>query len=123
MPACRARAIGVGVGRTQHHQTRGGSSPASTGSAGEFEAIHPGHVHVEHGKVERVACAHCRGHRLQGLWTAFDTANLHAPALQLLQQDVAVGLVVVDHQHAHAGQRFGQRGQDTASWPPAGANR
>ena len=105
--------VGVGVGGAEHHQPRARQRRLRLDLAGELKAVHARHVHVENRDLERAAALHRLRHQRERLSPAVDTAHLHPPALQLLLQDVAIGLVVVHHQHAHAVQCAGraQRGR------------
>ena len=96
--------VGVGIGGTEHHQPGGGQRGPGLDAVRQLQAVHARHVHVQHGQLEGLPVLPGLLHGLQGLGPASDAVHLHAPALQLLAQDFAVGLVVVHHQHAPAGQ-------------------
>ena len=108
--------VGVGVGGAEHHQPCRRQRRLRLDCAGELKAVHARHVHVENRDLERAAGLRRLRHQRERLRPAVDAAHLHVPALQLLLQDVAIGLVVVHHQHAHTVQRAGraQRGR----WGP-----
>ena len=100
--------VGAGVGGAQHHQPRARQRRLTLDVLRQLQAVHAGHVHVQHRQLEGFAQARRLGHGGQRLRATVDTAYPHVPALQLLQQDVAVGLVVVHHQHAHFMQQVRQ---------------
>ena len=81
---CAGVWICADVGRTQHDQPGAQQRRLSLDVAGEFQAVHARHVHVQHGQVERATFAHRVGHRPQCLCATFDAVHPHVPSLQLL---------------------------------------
>ncbi len=72
--------------------------------ARQLQAIHFRHVHVQHGQLERAAVCHGARHQLQRRLAPLGAGHAHAPAFQLLLQNVAIGLIVIHHQHTHPAQ-------------------
>ena len=84
---------------------------------GELDAVHAGHVHVEDRQVELVAALDRRerlGRRRDGL-------AAEPPRVGLQVEDAPVDRVVVDDEHALAGQlaRHARRGGTRAARRPA----
>ena len=73
---------------------------------GELEAVHFGHLRVEHDQLKWTpgfgGFFKCR----QRLLTAFDRDGIHFPGGQLLLKNSAVGEIVVDDEGGQAAHRF-----------------
>jgi hypothetical protein len=72
--------------------------------AGELQAVHPGHLLVQDRHVVALAPFGGPAQLLQRLECILGLAVLHAPGDYLLVHDLAVRLVIVYYQHAHAAQ-------------------
>ena len=80
---------------------------------GQRQAIHARHLHVDDRQLEGVAVACGLAQLLQPGQAVVRRRAAHAHRLRVVVEDLGVGGVVVDHQHAAAGQlaRVGHRGQ------------
>ena len=111
--------VGGGIGGTEHHEPRRGQRRFGLDGRRKLKTVHGGHVHVENGQIKCLFFAHSAHHCIQRLHPALDAGHVHVPALQLVQQNVPVGRVVVHHQgpqalqcsavHGRGDDRAGQR--------------
>ena len=66
-------------------------------------------MHIQHRKLIAATALLRLQHQCQCLRTILGARHLHTPALQLLFEDTAIGLVIVHHQYAHVGKPGGGR--------------
>ena len=104
--------VGIGIGRAQHHDRRSGHRRLGADGIGQRHTVHARHVHVQNRQSVGPAISASLCHRVQRLLGAGHTLHCHLPAAELVQQDIAAGLVVIHDQHPHAIQPGGteQRG-------------
>ena len=76
---------------------------------GQFDAADAGHLHIDHGGLNRLGRCRCLRHHRQGLKAIDRDAAVGTPALQLQHQNAAIDGVVVDDQDAPRHQRAGRR--------------
>ena len=94
--------------RGQQHQAQIVPRPQDPEGLGQLDAIHPGHLEVEQGKVELLALLD-PAQRIGGRPCL---AGVHAPLAGQQRQDAPIRLVVVDHENLEslaAGGQFGRR--------------
>ena len=92
------------VRRAQHHHVQRRVLGARADRAGERDAVHLRHVHVQDRGVVGPRVALRGFQQRQRLGPAGGAVHVDAPGAELALQDVAIGRVVVDHQHAQAGE-------------------
>ena len=93
---------------------RGKEDPAGGGQKGigldlppQGVAVHFRHLHVEEGEAERATTGAGVAQEIQRRGAAGRLAHLHPPAGQVVADHLAVGGVVVHHQHGQPGEVLG----------------
>ena len=96
-PAC----LGQTVHRREEQERQGPLVPVAADLARKLEAVHLGHLHVEHGDIEWIAAADA-GQRVR---RPLDDLHEHLPRLREAPDDLPVRGVVVDEQQTLARER------------------
>ena len=87
--------------RGEHNESNGSDGGIGLDGPGQFQAVHPGHHHVQYGQL--IGVSHCSRipEELQSILTVFSTPVAHAPGEDLMVQNVTVGRIVIDDENTY----------------------
>ena len=98
--------------RSQQHDARAGDGGVALDFPGEGEAVHARHLHVEDDEVVGETGSGGAAEAVEGGGAVGGAFDAQAPGGQQIMEDVAVGRVVVHHQHAQRGEFLGDGFED-----------
>ncbi|MNU89793.1 hypothetical protein D3C71_796430 [compost metagenome] len=101
--------LGRSVQRTEYDNFQGRHAGVGLDRPHQLGAIHDGHAHVDDGQVERALAAQCALQQVQRLGAVGGAGGGHLPLDRVLQQDAAVGGMVIHDQHVQGVQRHARR--------------
>ncbi len=88
------------VGGGQHHHRQLGWTQVRADATQQFDAVHERHADIQQCGIEGLVQRLRRLQQRQRLTAGRHIAGQHAPFLGVAPQDVGIGRIIIDHQHA-----------------------